>query len=135
MATGLLLSQRILNIPDHLVPKIYENLREDIRWASGKEGGVDEATRKLFDMKRLLLVAPYSLRHVAKDKVSNSSSGSGNGGGGSSSDTTTRAFLKAEERYLAKAADIVFDVKLTPSETSAGNNGASDGLGAAVSAM
>jgi hypothetical protein len=100
---GLLISERIFNIPDHLVSKIYENLQQDIQWAI--TSAPDQTCRKTFDMDHFLLLAPYST-----DNAKNSNNKS------------LRTFRRHEEGFIEKVADVKFDITLEAPEGSISSN-------------
>ena len=87
---GLVLSERMVNMPTQLVPNLVDALMQDLAWAVENEE--TEAGRAAFRFDRLLWLA-----RVAPG-------GGGGGGGGSSSDMGPPAALGKKEKKRAKAA-------------------------------
>jgi hypothetical protein len=71
-ALGLLLNERILNMPDEIAPPLHDALLQDVAWA--KESAPRDARADFHGVKQVLVVAPMWLEQCAE--------GGGGGGGG-----------------------------------------------------
>lgn len=63
---GLLVNERVLNMPPELAPALLDNLLKDIEWA--KEKAI-ESERQLYDFKHFLFVSPCWLEKATPDAV------------------------------------------------------------------
>ena len=93
--TGLIVSERLVNLPAALVPSLVDSLLQDIDWASQHAEGA--AACEAFRFSQLLLVAPVSL---------STSGGESSGAGGSSDANTSMAAPgKKKKKRANEAAD------------------------------
>lgn len=72
---GLLLNERVVNMPPELAPSILSNLRDDVKWASSsaKVAAADRA--RFASLSHLLIVAPCWIERGAKDSDTSINSG------------------------------------------------------------
>ena len=75
--TGLVVSERLVNLPAALVPSLVDSLLQDIAWAAAE--AEEAATRDALNFSQLLLVASVTLK--AGGPGAGSSSGAGSSGG------------------------------------------------------
>ena len=107
-STGLLLSERLVNLPAALVPSLYDSLLQDIAWAV--ENAEDAAERASFRFSHLLVVAAVALAgaggsssHLAESEhdAHNSSAAGGK--------KRKRKAAATEQERAALLESIVFD--------------------------
>lgn len=107
---GLLISERMLNLPAALVPSLLDSLLQDIAWAADN---ADAAERDSFSFKRLVLVAPVSLaKGEASGEASSAASGeaasSSGGGGGGGKKKMKRPKQSAAADHVALLESVIF---------------------------
>ena len=80
---GLIVSERMINLPAALVPSLIDSMLQDIAWAA--ENAEDKATRDALNFSELLLIAAVTLK-PGNGAGGNGSSGGPIGAGASSSE-------------------------------------------------
>lgn len=73
---GLLLNQRMVNIPPHVVPPMHDCLLKDLQWARKNE--ISAEHRDQFKLASFLVVSPCFFERQSKDSTA---SGAGGGAG------------------------------------------------------
>lgn len=123
-ATGLVVSERLLNLPAALIPSLVDSLLQDIEWA--RENADEASDRKNFGLDTLLLVAnvelgddetaaaeggaasssaaPSAAPGKKKKKKKGKGKGAAGAGGSSELDLHSLDFCRAEEGVLAHVA-------------------------------
>ncbi len=93
---GVLVSERMLNLPPQLVPPMHEALLGDVDWAVDNE--IDDTHRRQFRIAHVLVIAPCLAASAAELGAAGLSAGGGGGGGAKG-----KKRAKAEARAAAAA--------------------------------
>ena len=117
---GLLVNERMLNVPAELSPILIENLERDLQWVKN-ESALKEDRSTFSSLSHVLLLAPCWMDATPNEELSKSSS---------SSVATTAArsnFLHYEEEIFAQEALLDFEVKEGLSVSSSSSSSSSKG--------
>jgi len=119
---GLLVNERMLNVPAELSPILIENLERDLQWVKN-ESALKEDRSTFSSLSHVLLLAPCWMDATPNDAQSKSLSSS-------SSVATTAArsnFLHYEEEIFAQEALLDFEVKEGLSVSSSSSSSSTKG--------
>lgn len=111
-SVGLLVNERMVNLPYQLVPAIHSALHEDIEWAIANEETAE--LRKSFEFDYFLVLASCA--------VESSGSGSGKSKGKKTKtqyEQTVKLFHNFEDEFLEQEADVAFAFETPKSDRDA----------------
>ena len=101
---GLVISERLVNMPYQLVPPLHNALHEDIEWALENEDNAE--LRSNFDFEKFIIISTCSVEKAKKKpsgkKASKASSSDGY--------STAKVFQNFEDEFLSQASEISFTV-------------------------
>ncbi len=100
---GLLLNERMINLPYILIPKLHETIPDDIKFTK-KQDDVEDPRE--FDYQYLLVISKYSIENQRKKDLKRVK-------------TEEKLYYKAEDELFLRSAEISFSFKSTIRETMA----------------
>jgi len=99
--TGLIVSERMINLPAALVPSLVDSLLQDIAWAA--KHAEDAATRHALNFSQLLIVSSVTLKAKGAGSSGDEHGAAGSSSGGGADAAVSGKRKKKRERASAEA--------------------------------
>lgn len=97
---GLLLNQRMVNIPPHVVPPMHDCLLKDLQWARKNE--ISAEHRDQFKLASFLVISPCFYERQSKDSTASGAGGGAGAAAPTGAASTEPVFYRFEEEEFWK---------------------------------
>ncbi|TNV78286.1 hypothetical protein FGO68_gene12590 [Halteria grandinella] len=111
---GLLLNERLINLPYILVPQLHESLPEDLRFTKRQD---DIEDPKEFDYQYLLVISRYSIENARSKRQQAAQATNKRMRLATPSSTEEKLYYKAEDELFLRSAESHFSFKTIFRET------------------